>query len=268
MTTRFGEEYATVSARESDVAAELATRVLAARARLGWSRETLAHHTGLSWAAVAQIETGRRTNVRPATLTALAAALGLTVDYLLGRDGTSGLFLHRAVLYGSEEEFAVAVVPLLRGGVERSEALLVVTTGSHIRLLRRELGPDAAHIRFQESSRWLRTPLHALAGFRDFVQEGIKGGSPWVGLLGEPIWKADEEHVRRWIAFEAMFNLVFATQPVTLLCPYDTSALPPTILDAARTTHPFVLSSAGTAPSPAYREPEELLLTTRQSTNL
>src|SRR5438132_8785037 len=110
----------------------LSARLRAARARLGWSRETLAHHTGLSWAAIAQIESGRRTNVRPGTLSALASALGLTVDYLLGAGGEQKLLTHRALLYDSAEEFLAAALPLLRDAMRRSEAPLVVTTSENI----------------------------------------------------------------------------------------------------------------------------------------
>jgi DNA-binding XRE family transcriptional regulator len=60
-----------------------------AREGRGWSREDLAHHSGVSYAAIAQIETGRRTDVRLRSLVALADALGVTVDALLGR-GPSG----------------------------------------------------------------------------------------------------------------------------------------------------------------------------------
>src|ERR1700738_2780915 len=59
-----------------------------ARERAGWSREALAHHSGLSWAAIAQIESGRRREVRLGSLVALANALAVSVDYLVGGKAT------------------------------------------------------------------------------------------------------------------------------------------------------------------------------------
>ena len=61
----------------------MGTRVRAAGVRLGWSREALAVRSELSWSAIAQVESGRRKNVRPQTLSALAEALGVTIDYLV-----------------------------------------------------------------------------------------------------------------------------------------------------------------------------------------
>jgi transcriptional regulator with XRE-family HTH domain len=69
----------------------------AARERRGWSREVLAVQSGVSWSAIAQMESGRRKDVRLSTLTALSDALGVTVDYLAGRGGKPrhALFDHR-----------------------------------------------------------------------------------------------------------------------------------------------------------------------------
>lgn len=47
-----------------------------ARVRVGWSREALAYHSGMSGAAIAQIESGRRQDIRLSTLAALAGAWG------------------------------------------------------------------------------------------------------------------------------------------------------------------------------------------------
>ncbi|MDQ1715383.1 MAG: Helix-turn-helix domain, partial [Frankiaceae bacterium] len=56
-----------------------------ARLRLGWTREDLAHHSGVSYGAIVQIEAGRRTDVRLRSLVALAEALDVSVDALIGR---------------------------------------------------------------------------------------------------------------------------------------------------------------------------------------
>src|SRR5438105_15524308 len=70
------------------VASRVAASVRSARERAGWSREALAHYSGLSWAAIAQIESGRRQEVRVSSLLALAGALGVSVDYLAGSTAT------------------------------------------------------------------------------------------------------------------------------------------------------------------------------------
>jgi DNA-binding XRE family transcriptional regulator len=55
------------------------------REQRGWSREELALHSGVSYGAIAQIESGRRVDVRLKSLVALADALGVSLDELAGR---------------------------------------------------------------------------------------------------------------------------------------------------------------------------------------
>src|ERR1700738_1980341 len=96
-------------------------RVRAARERLGWSREALAFHTGLSWSAIAQVESGRRTNLRPSTLAGLSRSLGVSIDYLVDGRSPPTMLEHSAFLYGAEDQFQITMGSFLAEGVERSE---------------------------------------------------------------------------------------------------------------------------------------------------
>ena len=76
-------------------------------------REALAYHSGLSCAAIAQIESGRRRDVRLASLAALAEALGVSIDYLAGRPvaGSQLLEHHSEFIYDSNDDYLATVVP-------------------------------------------------------------------------------------------------------------------------------------------------------------
>src|SRR5438445_2751375 len=118
----------------------IGARVRAARERLGWTREALAFHAGLSWSAIAQVESGRRQNVRPSTLAALSRPLGVSIDYLVsGSPGRSTMLKHSAFRYGTDDHFRTRMEPFLANGIERSEAVLAVTTAANIELLREHL---------------------------------------------------------------------------------------------------------------------------------
>jgi transcriptional regulator with XRE-family HTH domain len=170
--------------------------VIAARKRLGWTREALAFHSGISWSGIAQIESGRRRNLRPDTLSALAGALGVSIDYLVrGGPATTALLDHKALLYDSGDELVNTAGPFLEEGVDRSEAVLAVTTKENIRLLRRQLGPAGKRVDFVESAAFLTTPSSVLERFREFANAKLEDGAPWIRILGEPIWtgRSDEE---------------------------------------------------------------------------
>jgi transcriptional regulator with XRE-family HTH domain len=236
--------------------------VTAARERLGWSREALAFHSGISWSGVAQVESGRRRNLRPATLSALAGALGVTIDYLVGGGAESTVMLdHKALLYSEADELVDTAGPFLEEGVERSEAVLAVTTKENIELLREQLGAAAQRVDFIDFAAWYTTPASVLDGFKAFASTKLEAGARWIRILGEPVWagRSDAE-ILLWTRYESLLNLAFAAWPLTIVCPYDERSVQPEIVRQARLTHPHTIGHEGTAASDDYRPPGGLIL--------
>jgi transcriptional regulator with XRE-family HTH domain len=240
----------------------IGSRVRAARERLGWSREELAFHSAISWSAIAQTESGRRTNLRPATLSALAGALGVTIDYLVrGGAGAAPMLEHRALLYGTDAEFVDTASEFLSKGVERSEATLAVTTRSNIKLLRQSLGRAARQVEFAEAASWYETPGSALAAYREFAEAKLRSGSPWVRIVGEPVWIGrSASELRMWTRYESLLNLAFGSWPASFICPYDERSVQPKIARQAHLTHPHTIANGTLATSPDYVEPEGFVL--------
>lgn len=237
-------------------------RVRAARERLGWTREALAFHAGLSWSAVAQVESGRRTNVRPSTLAALARPLGVSVDYLIDGGLSRPTMLEHSVFpYGTDDQFRTTMGTFLREGIERSEANLAVTTGANIELLREHLGKDARRVEFVEASDWYSSPIGALNAYRSFCDAKLERGAAWVRVIGEPVWagRSDAE-VRAWTQYESLLNLVFGALPLTVMCPYDERSVAPEIMREAHLTHPHTVGDPGVSKSPGYTDPERFAL--------
>jgi transcriptional regulator with XRE-family HTH domain len=226
-----------------------------ARVRVGWSREALAYHAGMSGAAIAQIESGRRQDIRLSTLTALAGALGVSVDYLAGRPTAApALFQHRVVTYGSDDAFLAAATPFLSDGVEESHCLLAVTTPAKETLLRNSLGDGAAFVEFADWESWYRSPRHALDHYGAFVSQKSEAGAVWIRVVAEAAWANDTEaEIREWTRYESLVNLVFASSPATILCTYDERAFPGEVLACARQTHPELVHGHDASPSGAVQ---------------
>jgi transcriptional regulator with XRE-family HTH domain len=248
--------------RKSRTADGIGGRLRAARERRQWSREELAASAGLSWSAIEQIESGRRGNPRRDTLMALAQALGVTIDYLAQGPVTPTAMLdHEALIYASEQELLGSALPFLERGIEASEAVLCVTTRTNIDVLRSNLGREANRAKFVESEAWLRTPVSALNAFRSFIEDGTSSGAPWVRILGEPIWAGrSDEDVRVWSQYESLLNLVFASLPVSVLCPYDGRAVDPQVANTARLTHPRVIAGDEALDNKSYQDPADFVL--------
>lgn len=239
----------------------LGGRVRSARDRLGWTRETLAHHCALSWSAIEQIESGRRRNTRPDTLRALSEALGVTIDYLVSGQRPSAMLSHQVLVYGDDDGFVNAAAPYLSEGMERAEALLVTTTAKKIGLLKDELGDSADQVEFFAAETWYASPVSAMNAYRLFLDDQVAEGAPWVRVVGDPEWPGrSEEDVRAWNQYESLVNLTFSPSPVTLLCTYDERTVHPSIVTAAQLTHPQIVEGGEVSDNPLYRDPSEFFL--------
>lgn len=242
---------------------DLGRAVATVRERRGWSREALAFCSGLSWSAIAQIETGRRTDVRPSTLTALAAALDVSVDYLIGRAGAarSSLVLHHAFLYEADATFVETLAPFLAAGVERDQPVLAVTSELNQRLLAEAMGAAAESVEFADSTAWYGSPSAAIRAFRQYIGDKIDHGAPWIRIVGQPNWgHCADEQARAWIRYESLANVVFAEAPAHIICAYDVRSVTADIVSRAGHTHPQLTASGIVTHSDAYEEPEAFLL--------
>ncbi len=241
----------------------IGVRIRAARERLGWSREALAFHSGLSWSAIAQVESGRRTNLRPRTLAALSRPLGVSIDYLVTGSSSGPTMLNHSMFpYRSDDQFQKAMGAFLADGIERSEALLAVTTTANIELLREHLGTDADKVRFVATKDFFSTPVAALEAIRSFSDNELAAGASWVRFLGEPRWaKRSDAEVHLWTRYESMCNLAFAASPMTIICPYNERTVASEILEQAHCTHPHLLGRRGDTPSPHFADPPLFALT-------
>lgn len=234
----------------------IAERVRTARARAGLSREALAVHAGVSWSAIAQVENGRRTNLRPGTLASLAGALGVTIDYLVeGGPPRQSMLEHRVLLYEDEDQLVAGVVPFLSGVRDRSEAAMAVVGKAKIRLLRGHLGPHADAVTFVDPRDCYRSPAAALARHREYVDAALDAGATWVRILGEPAWRGGKAKAPHWSRYEGLLNLVFSYAPVSVLCLYDAKRVDPSMMKQLGATHPATLHPDGARLCADYRDP-------------
>jgi anti-sigma regulatory factor (Ser/Thr protein kinase) len=164
-------------------------------------------------------------------------------------------FRHEALLYPGEGAFVAAVLPFVRGAVAAGEPILIVVSGHKIDLLRQALGDDAQHVLFADMADVGANPARIIPAWVDFVAE-YSGGQAVRGI-GEPIYPdrtpaelVECEH------HEALLNVAFADPgPFWLVCPYDTEALDPAVIEEAHRNHPYVRAPDGERPNAGYREP-------------
>ncbi|NUP50250.1 MAG: sensor histidine kinase [Catenulispora sp.] len=166
-------------------------------------------------------------------------------------------FSHEAFLYADHEQFLAATTAFVRGGLDAGQAVLVAVTEPRAGLLATALGADAERVEFLDMATVGRNPARIIPAWQDWVDRQTAAGRGCRGV-GEPVWAGrSAAEIVECQQHEQLLNTAFDGGPGwRLLCPYDTAALPATVIDRARDTHPALLTDDRWEPSPTYPRAE------------
>ena len=149
-------------------------------------------------------------------------------------------FVHPALFYRDGAEYVAVTVPFIRGGLAAGEPVAVAVPPPRLELLAGALGADAARTTMIDMSRAGRNPGRIIPNVLRAFADQFPGQR--TRIIGEPIWAGrSPTEYPACVQHEALINLAFAERTVTILCPYDVSALDEAVVADARTTHPVLL---------------------------
>ncbi|HEV2088953.1 MAG TPA: sensor histidine kinase [Cryptosporangiaceae bacterium] len=163
-------------------------------------------------------------------------------------------FCHQALVYSTTEDLLAAVVPFIDAGRERGDTVLVVSP--HADTVRDALASTEG-VEFLDTDQWHQVPARTIAAYASCAQKSAAQGRR-VRAIAEIGWDSRaEKQIAEWHRFESVLNHALVDVGPRILCPYDQSRLPRSVLDTALTTHPTVATTAGSKPSDAYLDPIE-----------
>ncbi len=167
-------------------------------------------------------------------------------------------FAHEALFYRDEREYLAGAVPFVDRALARGEPVLVAVPGPRIDLLAAALGPRSVQVRFIDMTRAGRNPAKIIPWvLHSFLVEHPGAAAR---IIGEPVWPGrSPEEYPACVQHEALVNVAFAEHGATILCPYDTAALPREVLDDATLTHPVLVEPDDRRPNVAYTDPDEVV---------
>jgi anti-sigma regulatory factor (Ser/Thr protein kinase) len=166
-------------------------------------------------------------------------------------------FAHPALFYQGPWEYLSETVPFIREGLAAGEPVAVAVPGPRLELLRDALGGLAGGVRLVDMSVAGRNPGRIIA---EVLRAAVDAHpDKHVRVIGEPIWpgRSDLEYPA-CVQHEALINLAFAGRAATILCPYDVAGLDPAVIADAVATHPTLIQSGVSWPSPGYA-PEQVI---------
>ncbi|MFJ9038544.1 anti-sigma factor RsbA family regulatory protein [Streptomyces sp. NPDC102406] len=169
----------------------------------------------------------------------------------------SQAFDHPALFYRDEQEYLAGTVPFVREGLAAGDPVAVAVPGPNLALIRDALGEQADDVRLLDMTRAGRNPGRIIPRVLRAFADSHPTRRP--RIIGEPIWAGrTETEYPACAQHEALINLAFQGRDVTILCPYDTTALEESVLADAHATHPTIIRSGRRSDSDAYA-PEALV---------
>jgi anti-sigma regulatory factor (Ser/Thr protein kinase) len=166
---------------------------------------------------------------------------------------------HTVLLYDSEDEFVSVLRPFVEDGLTAGEPVITVASPSNLRALRESLGPTPPTAYFVESPEWYARPPDTMGRWVSFVEDALAAGKPGARIIGEVVWPADPAQHWEMKRFEAASTLAWESRPALVVCPYNTKALPDTVIEAALVTHPGVIEDGVGSLSAGHLPPEQMV---------
>jgi anti-sigma regulatory factor (Ser/Thr protein kinase) len=152
---------------------------------------------------------------------------------------------HAALFYRSQPEYADRVAAFVQAGLARGEPALIALPGGKAQAIAARLDAVPGEVVFADMAVLGRNPARIIPELRSFAD---KHPGQRVRFVGEPIWPGrSPAETCEAARHEALINLAFARAQVTILCPYDASGLPDSVLAGARRTHQEPAASGATA---------------------
>ncbi len=166
-------------------------------------------------------------------------------------------FTHPALFYQGPWEYLSETIPFIRAGLAADEPVAVAVPRSRLELLREALGDLVERVRLVDMSEAGRNPGRIIA---EVLRAAVDAHpDKRVRVIGEPIWpgRSDLEYPA-CVQHEALINMAFSGRSATILCPYDVASLDPVVIADAAATHPTLIQSGTSWPSPGYA-PEQIM---------
>jgi anti-sigma regulatory factor (Ser/Thr protein kinase) len=182
----------------------------------------------------------------------LVQVLGVEGE-MAGPAAVSRSLRHLAMLHHGQPGHVPALWGIVRDSLDRDEGVLVAVPDASAEHLRTVLSAESSRVTWMDMTSLGRNPARIIPAVLTFVTQ-CQGRK--VTCITEPVWPGRSAGERQEAArHEALVNLAFRDVPATIVCLYDTAALPRLVMADAAATHPVILSEGREHASASYREP-------------
>lgn len=167
-----------------------------------------------------------------------------------------GSYSHDLLIHDNDDELVAGTVAFVEQGLRAGDQVLVHSDEDRVAMLRAVLGSHPRLDYGLDRDLYL-SPMTTLFGYERAIAQSHETGDLWV--TGTVPFGPDHTGHPAWTRYESLVNEVLGRYPFHALCTYDTRALPPSTVAAARATHPCVSDGVTRVESPCYVDPAAFL---------
>lgn len=169
---------------------------------------------------------------------------------------TYGRYSHDVLVHDNDGDLVDATVTFVQHGLESGGQVLVHSTEERVALLRDALGTHP-RLQYGLDCDLYVTPSTTLFAYQRQLQEHADSGEVWV--TGTVPFGDERAGQAGWARYESLVDEALGGYAFHALCTYDSSALSPGVVAAARATHAHTWTAAGRLPTPEYALPADFL---------
>jgi MEDS: MEthanogen/methylotroph, DcmR Sensory domain len=161
--------------------------------------------------------------------------------------GDHGL-VHLALFYASGRQYREDVVPFIDDGLCNGEPVLAAVPPDRVQLVCEGLGGRGRDVAFADMAVLGRNPARIIPAVGSFMD---RHRGQRIRCVDEPAWPGRSVAEGREVSrHEALVNQAFTGMAATVLCPYDSRRLAPSVISEAGGTHPYLLAEGPGAAEP------------------
>jgi anti-sigma regulatory factor (Ser/Thr protein kinase) len=157
---------------------------------------------------------------------------------------------HAALLYRTQDELAGPVTEFVEAGVRARDAVLVTSAAPVLPALRAMLDGHGEQVAWADLASIGSNPRRLTSVLRSFAAENRGRPVRLVEVAG--VHFRDPAQERELIRHDALLNLAFRGEAVTVLCGYELT-VPRAVLAAVSRTHPAVIRGGRAEPNPSFQ---------------
>jgi anti-sigma regulatory factor (Ser/Thr protein kinase) len=166
---------------------------------------------------------------------------------------------HAVALYGADEELPGMLLPFVREGLDRGDAVVADVSGQAAAALREGLGDAGNDVLWAVPGLTYTSLGPASEALRSYLAEQYAAGTP-VRLLAENVTGGTAGRTAAYLRLDAVSSEVYGVYGFPWVCLYDRRRYPTEVLQQVVQVHPLVLGGDGrAADNGAYVSPEVYL---------